>query len=127
MSIVVLGMDHVSCRVNCGPWDGSCKLSCRLWFLGGCHTFWAMDYVSCPVDCGFWEVATRFGRWIMEVVLSIVVLGRLPHVLGDGSCKLSCRLWFLGGCHTFLAMDHVSCPVDCGFWEVATRFGRWVM
>ena len=58
-----------------------------------------MDHVSCPVDCGFWEVATRFGRWIMEVVVSIVVLG----------------------------MDHVSCPVDCGFWEVATRFGRWIM
>ena len=80
-------------------------------------------------------------------VVSVVVLGRLPHVLGDGSCKLSCRLWSLGGCHTFWAMDHVSCRVgcgpwechtfwamdhvscrvSCGRWEVATRFVRWIM
>ena len=79
--------------------------------------------------------------------MSVVVLGRLPHVLGDGSCKLSCRLWSLGvphvlgdgscklscqlwslgGCHTFWAMDHVSCRVGCGPLEVSTRFGRWIM
>ena len=99
--------------------------------------------------------------------MSVVVVGRLPHVLGDGSCKLSCRLWSLGvphvlgdgsckllcrlwslggchtfwamdhvscrvgcgrwECHTFWAMDHVSCRVSCGRWEVATPFWRWIM
>ena len=46
--------------------------------------------------------------------MSIVVLGRLPCVLGDGAYKLSCRLWSSGSCHTFWGMDHVSYCVYCG-------------
>ena len=106
-------------------------MSCRLWSLGGCHTFWAMDHVSCRVGCGRWEVATRFGPHVLgdgscKLSCRLWSLG-VPHVLGDGSCKLSCQLWSLGGCHTFWAMDHVSCRVGCGPLEVSTRFGRWIM
>ena len=115
MSIAVLGLPRVL-------GDGFSKLLCPLWSLG-CHGFWAMGSLSCCVHCGPW-VATGFGRWVLQAVVSIVVLG-LPRVLGDGFSKLLCPLWSLG-CHGFWAMGSLSCCVHCGPW-VATGFGRWVL